>query len=147
MFSDIRMSDSDSECELLRVSSSKGHKVAPCDSEYKIKIRPNQKKKCRLLYTLKKGQSLPYCPDLGVIVFKIIFGQDLKPEMGSGWTKKFSDGFWIFSGSFSSLKIQNLWVELALAEVVPEISANLSSGTENIELDTSDNRLATDFAF
>ena len=96
------MSESDSECELVRVTSSKGHKVAPFDGDYKIKIRPNQNKKCRLLYTLKKGQSLPYCPDLEHIAFKIIFGQDLKPEMGTGWTRKFIDGFWIFSGRFYS---------------------------------------------
>ena len=60
------MSDSDSDCELKRVDSTKikTYTFAPSDTDYKLKIKPLMEKKFALLYTLKKGQSLPYSPDL-----------------------------------------------------------------------------------
>lgn len=63
----FRMSDSDSDsCDLVRVNSNKikTHKFAPSDTEFKIKIKPLLTDKIGLLYVLKKGQDLPYSPEL-----------------------------------------------------------------------------------
>ena len=51
------MSDSDSDCEMVRVKSFEGHKFAPEDKVFSIK-------KKGYIYTLKKNQSLPYAPHL-----------------------------------------------------------------------------------
>lgn len=56
--------DSDSDCEMVKTDSFSGHRVAPEDRDYPIKIKPLEMKKFGLLYTLKKGQSLPYAPEL-----------------------------------------------------------------------------------
>jgi hypothetical protein len=60
------MSDSDSDSGLKRVHSRTEplFKVAPRDIDFKIKIVDNNCEPIRLLYTLKKGQMLPYEPDL-----------------------------------------------------------------------------------
>ena len=94
------MSDSDSDCELVmvRTTSSHGHKSAPDNIDYKIKIKPNNKKTIGLLYTLKKGQILPYSPDLSRYSAQITFGRDLQPDLGLGWTRENNKGFWIFKG-------------------------------------------------
>ena len=60
-------SDSDSCMELTRVSSVKGHKVAPEELTFKIIIKPgvnSLREKVGFVYTLKKGQPLPYSPTL-----------------------------------------------------------------------------------
>ena len=56
------MSDSDSDIELVRATS--GHNVAPDNRDFMIKIKPLDGGKIGLVYTLKKGQSLPYAPQL-----------------------------------------------------------------------------------
>ena len=56
------MSDSDSDFEMVRVKSFQGHKFAPSDTDFSIIIKPKKSKKLGLMYTLKKGQTLPYAP-------------------------------------------------------------------------------------
>ena len=81
--SKMSLSDSDSDCEFVKTSSVKGHKSAPNDEKFRIKIKARNKKTIGLLYTLVKGQVLPYTPELEG--HQIAFGQDLKPDMGPGW--------------------------------------------------------------
>ena len=56
--------DSDGDVSLVRVSSARGFKVAQDDVEYKIILKPGNNNKVGLVYTLKKGQELPYTPEL-----------------------------------------------------------------------------------
>ena len=61
------MSDTDSVNEfppLKKVSSFKGHKNVPKNQEFELRFKPYLKKKFRLLYSLKEGQSLPHTADL-----------------------------------------------------------------------------------
>lgn len=60
----VKMSDSDSDCEMVRVKSFEGHKFAPEDKVFSIKLKPFLGKKKGYIYTLKKNQSLPYAPHL-----------------------------------------------------------------------------------
>ena len=94
------MSDSDSsDCVFVRTNSLKGHKAAPKDENYKIKIKPEGSVPKAILYTLKEGQHLPYSPILEGFV--ITFGQDLKPSMGSGWSCEQKKDTWVFKGILS----------------------------------------------
>ena len=63
------MSDSDSDCEMVRVKSFQGHKFAPSDNSFSIIIKPKEGKKRRFLYTLNSGQTLPYAPTIEGKVF------------------------------------------------------------------------------
>lgn len=65
LYSRIMSGHSDFECEMVSINSFGGHKVAPDDCEYPIKIKPLEINK--FFYTLKKGQSLPYSPELNGI--------------------------------------------------------------------------------
>ena len=57
--------DSDSSTEMIKVSSTKGHKYAPKEEEYQVKVKPCKTgTKFGFTYTLKKGTALPYTPDL-----------------------------------------------------------------------------------
>ena len=65
-------SDSDSDGGFKRVDSTsvKLFLAAPEDIEFKIKIKPLVGgKSLKVLYTLKKGQKLPYEPDLDGMFF------------------------------------------------------------------------------
>ena len=103
----MSLSDSDSDCEFVKTSSVKGHKSAPNDEKFRIKIKARNKKTIGLLYTLVKGQVLPYTPELEG--HQIAFGQDLKPDMGPGWTTEENKGCWIFRGQNSFLPHSALW--------------------------------------
>jgi hypothetical protein len=69
------MSDSDSSIELIKVSSTKGHKYAPKEEDYKVKVKPCKTgTKFGFTYLLKKGTALPYTPDLeSKYLFILIF--------------------------------------------------------------------------
>ena len=60
------MSDSDDMDypPLKRVNSTKDYGEAPHDLEFELRFKPFLKDKARLLYTLKKNESLPYSTDL-----------------------------------------------------------------------------------
>ena len=58
------MSDSDSDFEMVRVKSFQGHKFAPSDTDFSIKIKPKKGRKIGFMYTLKNGQTLPYAPNI-----------------------------------------------------------------------------------
>lgn len=58
------MSDSDSDCVMVKVKSIEGYKFAPKDKDYLLKIKPKGGKKSGRIYTLREGQSLPYAPNL-----------------------------------------------------------------------------------
>ena len=67
------MSDSESDCELVRVCSSASMPTewdfAPdsIDFHFKVKLNGQDGKRSRLLYTLKKGVELPYSPTISGI--------------------------------------------------------------------------------
>ena len=65
------MSDSDSECEMVKVKSFQGHKFAPSDKNFSIIIKPKEGKKRGFMYTLNSGQTLPYAPTIIGKVFSI----------------------------------------------------------------------------
>ena len=63
------MSDSDSSCEIVRLSSNpypapKEWDVSPESMEFELKIRRSNGKLCKFVYTLKEGVPLPYAPDM-----------------------------------------------------------------------------------
>ena len=122
-------SDSDSSVELKRVSSFKGHKVAPEELTLKIIVKPSvnsTRKKVGFVYTLKKGQPLPYSPtlegetnDMNLffmtsfkvvenIGYSLVITQDLKPEVSAGagmlLDVEFKNDCWIFKGTSLNLK-------------------------------------------
>ena len=96
-----KMTDSDSDCEFVRTNSFDGHETVPRDEPYKIKFKSCDGKSTAVLYTLKKGQELPYCPILEG--FKLIFGKDLKPSMGVNWKCEKKKDIWIFKGCIITL--------------------------------------------
>ena len=143
------MSDSDSEVELVRTTSDKGHKVAPNDEEFKIKIKPRDQKTVGILYQLKKGQTLPYAPNLHG--YQITFGQDLKPDLGPGWSSDMSKGCWVFRGKhvdspflyFFNLTSILLEKEDPLSEFSPGLSDTTPrSQSSQDQSDTSPNQLS-----
>ena len=109
------MTDSESDCEMVRVKSFQGHKFAPEEKVFSIKLKPILGKKRGYIYTLKKNQILPHTPFLeGLLVFssseikswivpdcefEIKICQDLKPDMGLGWERRFHKECWIFTGT------------------------------------------------
>ena len=126
-------SDSDSEIELKKASSLKGHKVAPRDIEFKLIFKPHEQDKFGLLYTLKQGETLPYSTELdgdsygGILV---AFGQDLMPSMGSGWSRKERNGKWLFTGMDIMILFCSLFISL-LAESAPE--TKLKSNRDSLD--------------
>ena len=122
-------SDSDSSVELKRVSSFKGYKVAPEEFTLKIIVKPgvnSTRKKVGFVYTLKKGQPLPYSPtlegetnDMNLFLmtsskvvenigYSLVITQDLKPEVSAGagmlLDVELKNDCWIFKGMSPNLK-------------------------------------------
>ena len=96
-----KMTDTDSDCEFVRTNSFDGHETVPRDETYKIKFKSCDGKSTAVLYTLKKGQELPYYPTLEG--FKLKFGKDLKPSMGVNWKCEKKKDIWIFKGCILTL--------------------------------------------
>ena len=65
------MSSSESDSELVRYNSQPEllpqvvFLTAPEEKDFKVKIKVQGKKTEKFIYTLKKGQKLPYQPNLG----------------------------------------------------------------------------------
>ena len=113
------MSDSDSDdgAPLKRVCSVSSPTVwdfVPEETDFKFKFKAQRKKSVRLLYTLKKGTSLPYTatiqgknwcrlffPFLYILIAdiadKVTFSKAVQPEVEGKVVRK--DGeFWIIEG-------------------------------------------------
>ena len=57
--------DSDSSCELIRtVSNPAEWEFSPNNVDFQLKIKKDNGKSFKILYTLKKGVGLPYTPVL-----------------------------------------------------------------------------------
>ena len=113
------MSESSSSCELVRLHSnplSVEWEACPETTDFKLRIKKNDGKSSKLLYTLKEGAPLPYKPVINsypglfllmfsciisfVLGLNIFFSKAMKPVFGGrvGWEEK---GYWIFEGKIN----------------------------------------------
>ena len=94
-------SDSESDSEVIRVSSQKTappeHDVAPDTIEYKMKVKLKGPagKRSRLSFLLKKGVELPYTPMMENVPLQFTFTKSLAVVL-AGHDGRKEDGFWIF---------------------------------------------------
>ena len=94
-------SDSESDSEVIRVSSQKTapteHDVAPDTIEYKMKVKLKGPagKRSRLSFLLKKGVELPYTPIMENVPLEFTFTKSLDVLL-AGHDGRKEDGFWIF---------------------------------------------------
>ena len=95
------MTDSESDSELIRVSSQKSaileYDVAPDTIEYKMKVKLKGPagKSSRLSFLLKKGVELPYTPKMENVPLQFTFTKSLDVVLAGHYARR-EDEFWIF---------------------------------------------------